>query len=397
MRCSRAVNQMHSEPCRTRAWPVLEDGPSTTAPTSRRALPATSRSRPRRTCPRLAVPLHRCAATSRFPTPRSLQATRRTAPRWRSARRWAAMKSRWTSRGTTVDRSSRTPSCTSSGSTTRKRQLSCSSRHVPAAFAHCSRRCSTTHRTAATGAHGPTRERSRSAMTKTCWGCIATPCEPCPGFRTAQRTALAYADVVFVASASEGKGIRALGVERVFAAYVPAPHDVPPSDPGVAPYVLAVAPVGPLHASATLARAAARAGLPVRFTGAVVDGAYAARARSYLDDRSSFAPGDPGSGARVVADVSWSGTDLSALASHAMHGVPIVGSNRAGVREVLGSNGVWEVDPADEVAIAVALCEAWNGAADHAAALARNVTARCRVDVLQACLVSAYAVPEQVA
>jgi len=225
----------------------------------------------------------------------------------------------------------------------------------------------------------------------------ATPCEPCPGFRTAQRTALAYADVVFVASASEGKGIRALGVERVFAAYVPAPHDVPPSDPGVAPYVLAVAPVGPLHASATLARAAARAGLPVRFTGAVVDGAYAARARSYLDDRSSFAPGDPGSGARVVADVSWSGTDLSALASHAMHGVPIVGSNRAGVREVLGSNGVWEVDPADEVAIAVALCEAWNGAADHAAALARNVTARCRVDVLQACLVSAYAVPEQVA
>jgi glycosyltransferase involved in cell wall biosynthesis len=202
---------------------------------------------------------------------------------------------------------------------------------------------------------------------------------------------------VFVASASEGKRIRSVGVDRVFAAYVPAPREVPPPDPRVAPYVLAVAPVGPLHASATLARAAARAGLPLRFMGSVVDGAYAARARSYLDDRSSFAPGDPGRGARVVADVSWSGTDLSALAAHALHGVPIVGSNRAGVREVFGADGVWEADPADEVAIAAALCEAWNGAADNAAALARNVTARCRADVLQACLVNAYAPREHVA
>ena len=152
-----------------------------------------------------------------------------------------------------------------------------------------------------------------------------------------------------------------------------------------------------LTRAATLARAAARAGLPLRFTGAVVDGAYAARARSYLDDRSTFAPGDPGRGARVVADVSWSGTDLSALAAHAVHGVPVVGSNRAGVREVFGSNGVWEVDPADEVAIAAALCEAWNGAAVHAAALSRQVRTRCNVDVLQPCLVKAYAPPEQVA
>jgi hypothetical protein len=225
----------------------------------------------------------------------------------------------------------------------------------------------------------------------------ATPYEPRPGFRAAQHAALAGADVVFVASASEGKRIRALGAERVFAAYVPAPQDVPAPEPGIAPYVLAVAPVGPLHASATLARAAARAGLPVRFTGAVVDGGYAARARSYLDDRSAFAPGDPGRGARVVADVSWTGTDLSALAAHAIHGVPIVGSNRAAVREVFGSSGVWEVNPADEVAIGAALCEAWNSAGSHAAALAGHVAARCRTDVLQACLVRAYSPSEQVA
>ena len=225
----------------------------------------------------------------------------------------------------------------------------------------------------------------------------ATPWEPRAGFRAAQRTALAEADVVFVASASEGKRVRALGVDRVFAAYVPAPHDVPPSESGVAPYVLAVAPIGPLHASATLARAAARAGLPVRFSGTVVDGAYAARARSHLDDRSAFAPGDPGRGVRVVADVSWTGTDLSGLASHAVHGVPIVGSNRAGVREIFGCDGVWEVDPADEVAIAAALCEAWNGAAHHAASLSCRVTSRCTIDVLQACLVNAYAPPGQVA
>jgi hypothetical protein len=224
-----------------------------------------------------------------------------------------------------------------------------------------------------------------------------TPYEPSPGFRAAQRTALASADVVFVASATEAKRIRALGVDRVFAAYVPAPDEVPAPDASVAPYVLAVAPVGPLHASATLARAAARVGLPVRFAGTVADGAYAARARSYLDERSSFAPGDFGRGARVVVDVSWSGADLSALASLARHGVPVVGSNRAAVREVFGTNGVWEVDPANEVAIAAALCDAWNGAADHAAALASHVSARCRLDVLQTCLVKAYAAPEPVA
>lgn len=225
----------------------------------------------------------------------------------------------------------------------------------------------------------------------------AAPCEPRPGFRAAERDALAGADVVLVASASEAKRIGALGIDRVFAAYVPVPDDVPAPDPRVAPYVLAVAPVGPLHASATLARAAARVGLPVRFTGAIDDGAYAARARSYLDDRSSFAPGDPGRGARVVADVSWTGTDLSALASHAMHGIPVVGSDRTGVRDVFGANGVWDVDPADEVAIAKALCDAWNGAADHAAALAQHVAARCRLDVLQSCLLKAYAAPEPVA
>jgi hypothetical protein len=225
----------------------------------------------------------------------------------------------------------------------------------------------------------------------------ATPHEPSRGFRAAQRAALAGADVVFVTAAAEAKRIRALGVDRVFAAYVPAPDDVPAPDRGVAPYVLAVAPVGPLHASATLARAAARAGLPVRFAGTVVDGAYAARARSYLDDRSSFTPGDVGRGARVVADVSWSGTDLSALASLARHGVPVVGSSRSDVREVLGTNGVWEVDPANEVAIAAALCDAWNGAADHAAALASHVAARCRLDVLQTCLVKSYAPPERAA
>ena len=96
-------------------------------------------------------------------------------------------------------------------------------------------------------------------------------------------------------------------------------------------------------------------------------------------------------------DISWSGTDLSALASLARHGVPVVGSNRAAVREVFGTNGVWEVDPANEVAIAAALCDAWNGAADHALALASHVAARCRLDVLQTCLVKSYATPEQVA
>jgi hypothetical protein len=222
--------------------------------------------------------------------------------------------------------------------------------------------------------------------------------EPSTGFRDAQRAALAFADGVLVACAAEALRIRsACGADRAFGAYVPLAQPVPLRDAAVEPYVLAVAPVGPLHASATLARAAARAGLPVRFCGSVLDGAYAARARSYLDGRSSFVPGEPGHGARVVADVSWSGTDLGGLASHAAHGVPVVGSNRGDVREVLGNRGVWAVDPADEVAIAQALCEAWNGAAGVAAPLAEHARARCRVDVLRACLTTAYNAPQRVA
>jgi hypothetical protein len=219
------------------------------------------------------------------------------------------------------------------------------------------------------------------------------PWEPRPGYRDAERGALAHADVVLVASAAEAQRIRALCGERSFAAFVPAPPDVAAPDPSSLPYVLAVGPVGPLHASVTLARAAARVGFPVRFAGNVLDGAYAARALSYLDDRSSIAPGEDGDGARVVVDVSWSGTDLCALAAYAVHGVPIVGSNRSDVRDVFGSRGVCEVDPADEVALAAALADAWNGASAHAAALAEHARARCRIDVLRACLAGAYLAP----
>ena len=359
----RAATRARSAPCRTHASPVRAGGPSTTARTSRRASAATSRSRLRRTCPRSALRLRRCAATSRCPTPRSLAGGAAYHAALAVGSALGCDDVGVDVAGTTADRSSRTRSCTSSGSTTRTRPPSCS----PPARAQGIRTLLTPlfddapnggywgARDARAHARARRRRRSAGAVSRRASSRArthsraaaphATPYEPRPGFRAAQRAALAGADVVFVASASEGKRIRALGVERVFAAYVPAPHDVPAPDPGVAPYVLAVAPVGPLHASATLARAAARAGLPVRFTGAVVDGAYAARARSYLDDRSSFAPGDPGRGARVVADVSWTGTDLSALAAHAVHGVPIVGSNRAAVREVFGSSGVWEVDP----------------------------------------------------
>jgi hypothetical protein len=223
------------------------------------------------------------------------------------------------------------------------------------------------------------------------------PWEPRPGYREAERRALALADAVFVSCAAEAQRIKALCGERSFAAYVPSPHDVAPPDTASQPYVLAVAPLGALHASATLARAAARAGLPVRFAGSVLDGAYAARALSYLDARSALTPGDPGTGARVVVDVSWSGTDLSSLAAYAVHGVPVIGSNRSDVRDVLGARGVWAVDPADENALAAALSDAWNGASVHASALAEHARARCRADVLRACLASAYLAPEPAA
>jgi hypothetical protein len=252
------------------------------------------------------------------------------------------------------------------------------------------------------------------------------PWEPRAGYRDAQRSALMLADAVFVTCAAEAQRIRAFcGADRSFAAYVPVAYDVAPPDAAAAgshdrvppnlaeapgelagapsgsdhlqPYVLAVGPIGPLSASAALARAAARSGLPVRFTGAVLDGAYAARALSYLDARSAIVPGDSGAGARVVVDVSWSGADLSALAAHAARGVPVVASDRSDARDVLGARGVWSVDPADEAALAAALAAAWNGAGAHASALAEHVRARCRTDVLRACLANAYLAAETVA
>ncbi|MDB5070443.1 MAG: hypothetical protein JWM87_1554 [Candidatus Eremiobacteraeota bacterium] len=236
--------------------------------------------------------------------------------------------------------------------------------------------------------------------------------EPRPGYDDAQRSALALADVVFVTCAAEAQRIRGFcGADRTFAAYVPVAYDLDAPSPvagshlqqlaapgaAAAPYVLAVAPLGPLHASATLARAAARAGLPVRFTGAVLDGGYAARALSYLDGRSSVTPGEPGTGARVVVDVSWSGTDVSALAAYAAHGVAVVASNRSDARDVLGARGVWSADPADEAALAAALADAWNAGAAHASALSGHVCGRCRTDVLRACLANAYLAVETVA
>ncbi|MDB5092773.1 MAG: hypothetical protein JWO85_874 [Candidatus Eremiobacteraeota bacterium] len=227
-----------------------------------------------------------------------------------------------------------------------------------------------------------------------------TAWDPVPGYRDAERAALQIADVVFVASAAEAQRIRALGVERAFAAIVPLAPAVAPPEPDAAPYVLAVGPVGPLSASATIARAAARAELPVRFAGEIVDGAYAARARAYLDDRSALAPGDPGAGARVAVDVSWTGADLGRLAAYAVHGVPVVASSFCDVREVLGTNGVWSADPAVEVALARTLREAWDARVHGDPALtslAAHVAARCRADVLRACLRAGYLAAEPVA
>ncbi|MEA2718218.1 MAG: hypothetical protein QOJ39_82 [Candidatus Eremiobacteraeota bacterium] len=248
------------------------------------------------------------------------------------------------------------------------------------------------------------------------------PWEPRPGYRDAQRSALALADVVFVTCAAEAQRIRALcGADRPFAAYVPVAHEIAVPDQSAhqaalhglgvpdpalrdtaapvpaTPYLLAVAPVGPLHASATLARAASRVGFPVRFIGNVLDGAYAARALSYLDERSSLAQGNAGDGARVVVDVSWSGADLSSLAAYAAHGIPVVASDRSDARDVLGARSVWSVDPADETAIAAALADAWNAAGAQANALAEHVRPRCRIDVLRACLANAYLPAETVA
>ncbi|MDB5028175.1 MAG: hypothetical protein JWO66_1864, partial [Candidatus Eremiobacteraeota bacterium] len=59
--------------------------------------------------------------------------------------------------------------------------------------------------------------------------------EPRPGYRAAQRSALALADVVLVTSAAESQRIRAFCGDRGFAAYVPVPPAVAAPDPAAQP------------------------------------------------------------------------------------------------------------------------------------------------------------------
>lgn len=216
------------------------------------------------------------------------------------------------------------------------------------------------------------------------------PYEPRRGYVDAQRTALLSADRVFVLSGGEAERIAAFTTQSLrFAPLVIYPGAVPHTDPASAPYVLCTSPVAPLHNTLTVARAATRARVPVRFCGAVADRAYAARTWSYLDPLSRLTPLDPGDGARAVVDLAWSGVDVVLLASFAAAGIPVVVSSRSDARDLFGTAGVFAVDPGDEAAIARVLRDAFTSfATDPAArrALAAHIGSRHRPDVLTACL-----------
>ena len=215
--------------------------------------------------------------------------------------------------------------------------------------------------------------------------------EPRPGYLADAGAALAAADAVCVDSSAQAQRLRArFGLNRAFVPAVPLARDGAVRSGGDA--VVSWSAVEPLSASATLARASARAGMPLLLAGPVLDGGYAAHARSYLGERPVFVPAP--AAARVAVDLSWSGVDYGALADAALCGIPLVVSARSYAREIFGEAGVLTVDPGDEDAVARALTQAWtmpDRDARSLDALAAHARARFRAEVVLACTRMAYA------
>ncbi|MFN2448641.1 MAG: hypothetical protein ABR508_02440, partial [Candidatus Baltobacteraceae bacterium] len=145
---------------------------------------------------------------------------------------------------------------------------------------------------------------------------------------------------------------------------------------GTNEFILAHAPIAAAANQFMLVRAAASTGLPVVLAGPVADPEYAAHLRAFgLETLVFLAEPSPSerislyARARVFADLSWcpAGNARRALAQ------------AAGCRTVLSP----QIDPADDAAIAGALCSAWAAeapapAATHADPLAAVVEAYAR-------------------
>jgi hypothetical protein len=185
--------------------------------------------------------------------------------------------------------------------------------------------------------------------------------------------ALRDAAVVFAESAEEAEGIRKWTGRRGPIVVVPPLAPVASPEPvgqlvGPDPFALIHAPIGLLANQLLVARCAALAGIPLVLAGPVTDASYLERVREFGGPGLVVLPGEPAPGvaaalraaAAVVVDASWVGEGGSRLAAAALSGARLAVADRcrfnaAGVEPR-------RFDPADSLAIARALGEAWDDA-----------------------------------
>lgn len=191
--------------------------------------------------------------------------------------------------------------------------------------------------------------------------------EPFAGYEAAVRAALEIAGATICESAEEETLVRGFGFGRQIVASRPclfAAAKAPPPVDG--DFILAHAPIEARSNLLLLVRAAISARLPLVVAGPVTEPEYAIAVREQAGDSVVFL-GEPDDAARealylsatVFADVAWIRFGTHRLLRAASCGAALVASQEALMRPLLGSDAVWEADPASQGSIALALRDAW--------------------------------------
>lgn len=200
--------------------------------------------------------------------------------------------------------------------------------------------------------------------------------EPFDGYDEAVRALLQRAGAVIVCGAQEEGQVRAFGYAGPLVTSGPCLLTADgAADAGhvrLGDFAFAHAPLEPRSNLLPLVRAAVSSRIPLVIAGPVAEPEYVLALRDQADERVVIVA-EPGPAAlealyrsaRVYADVSWISSGLHRAARAAACGAALVVSNGGYCPGVLGSEAIWQADPASAASIAVALGDAWKLAREH--------------------------------
>jgi hypothetical protein len=235
----------------------------------------------------------------------------------------------------------------------------------------------------------------------------ATPFHPTnPTWYRDVRTAVAGADVVYVAGKCEQEALEQLGAQGEIVRLLPP---IPPAGAtapidalvGSEPFVLLHAPIESTQNQLQAVRAAQLADLPLVIAGPVTDSDYAALVRAFAGDRTILI-GEPAPavlealyrGADVFLDVAWVGLGLARCARAVSRGAAVTVSTRMPGADFELGDFLCPVDPADVEGIARGIGDAWYRRRDEPeqfAAARFDFATRAAVAEVTRALVAGYA------